>query len=982
MNYNCEHCGHQFKQKNDLQRHLNKKNGCIPVNQIIEKKEQQTTMNGKIQELHSLFKTCLDVLRNDAEHLIGDEALNELSHFLILKQAEKHIENGSIDIYNLELYKDGIKIYGNDKFLEYLEYIKFSKLIEYVKIPEKESNIKKIFDDFLWKEVLSKHPKFKDIFEDGKKSCIKESSTFKKIIIALSTIDFNNYDYDILGEAYESIFVDAVFGAGGNKKSELGQFFTPPKVKKLLIDLVNPKLKPNGEIESVLDPASGTGGILNTTIKHFKKFVKSNKITDEELRTQLIKNIYGIEIKGKIFNLCLSNMLINTGEILPNVICADSIRKFHNIKVDNIVANPPFSVTINYDDLLSSLGSLEILDDYVPIKTGGKNSEMLFLQMMIHCLNINGRCATVMLDGQKMYGSSSGYDTLREYLMRSCDLHEVILCPAGTFTSTASKTCILFFTKKKERKDVLEITGTKRILKFCKSHSTKKIKFYDFNPDTEEKHLIKEVGIDEIASNKYSLNYTEYGIEEEETKEIEGIDWKELGEVCEFKNGKNITKDKFVDGEYFVVGGGLKPFGKHNQYNVNENTIVISKDGAYAGYVSKYNTKIFVSNHGIYIDNFRQNILKDYLYYYLKLSLQGNLFKLQSGAAQPGVNKENIAKLKIPIPSLEKQNKIVEVLDNLFTDKYNLQSVTEYYENNDIFKLLLDEKYDIFEKLVEWQDQSRVLTKQIEFFKNRQTNYLFLVGKSENVFKTLGEVCKINIGGTPRRDTKEYWDNGNNIWVSIRELNDNIITNSTEKITDLGVKESNVKLIPKNTILFSFKLSIGKIAISGCDLYTNEAIAGLIIQDKQVIMKYLYYILKEINTFSSKGCIGGGSLNKESLAKLKIPIPCLEKQKEIVAYCDANNNLIKQLENEIENNKNLAQQFIKGIVKNISVDVVELKDVEVATSTSSASSSKSSIASSNSSVTELKAQCKSLGIKNYYKLKKKELIELLAKHES
>jgi len=91
--------------------------------------------------------------------------------------------------------------------------------------------------------------------------------------------------------------------------------------------LVNPKLKDNGEIESVLDPASGTGGILNTIIKHFKQFEKSNQITSEELRQQFIKNIYGIEIKEKIYNLCLSNMLINTGEILPNVICADSIRK-------------------------------------------------------------------------------------------------------------------------------------------------------------------------------------------------------------------------------------------------------------------------------------------------------------------------------------------------------------------------------------------------------------------------------------------------------------------------------------------------------------------------------------------------------------------------------------------------------------------------------------------------------------------------------
>ena len=913
MNYNCEHCGHQFKQKIDLQRHLNKKNGCIPVNQIIEKKKQQSTMNGKIQELHSLFKTCLDVLRNDAEHLIGDEALNELSHFLILKQAEKHIENGSIDIYNLELYKDGVKKYGNEKFLEYLEYVKFSKLIEYVKIPEKESNIKKIFDEFLWKEVLSKHPKFKDVFEDGKKSFIKESTTIKKIVIALSSIDFNNYDYDILGEAYESIFVDAVFGAGGNKKSELGQFFTPPKVKKLLVNLVKPKLKDNGEIESVLDPASGTGGILNTIIKHFKQFEKSKQITSEELRQQLIKNIYGIEIKGKIYNLCLSNMLINTGEILPNVICADSIRKFNNIKVDNIVANPPFSVTIKYDELLTSLGSLEILDDYIPIKTGGKNSEVLFLQMMIHCLNINGRCASVMLDGQKMYGSSSGYDKVREYLMKSCDLHEVILCPAGTFTSTSSKTCILFFTKKKERKDVVEISGTKRILKFCKSHSTKKVKFYDFNPDTEEKHFIKEVDINEIASKKYSLNYTEYGIEEEETNDEEDIEWMELSEICNISYGDRIVKKNIEPGDYNVYGGGDKTFTTKT-YNREGYNIVIARFALSKKCVRILNNKFYLNDSGLTISVKNNNAINKYIGYYFTFN-QYIIYNLARGTGQKNLDMDKFKTIKIPIISIEKQNKIVEILDKLFTNKYNLQSVVEYYENNDIFRLLLDEKYDIFEKLVEWQDQSIELSKQIEFFKNRQSKYLYFVNQTENTLKTLGEICKINIGGTPRRDNPDYWNNGNNIWVSIRELNDNIITDSTEKITDLGVKESNVKLIPKDTILFSFKLSIGKIAITGCDLYTNEAIAGLIIQENQVIMKYLYYILKEINTFSSKGCIGGGSLNKVSLSKIKIPIPSLERQKEIVEYCEYNDTLIKQLEKEIENNKKQTQQFISGIVK-------------------------------------------------------------------
>lgn len=116
-------------------------------------------------------------------------------------------------------------------------------------------------------------------------------------------------------------------------------------------------------------------------------------------------------------------------------------------------------------------------------------------------------------------------------------------------------------------------------------------------------------------------------------------------------------------------------------------------------------------------------------------------------------------------------------------------------------------------------------------------------------------------------------------------------------------------------VLFSFKLSIGKIAITGCDLYTNEAIAGLIIQENQVIMKYLYYILKEINTFSSKGCIGGGSLNKVFLSKIKIPIPTLDRQKEIVEYCDYNDVVIKQIEKEMEYNKKNAQEFITGILK-------------------------------------------------------------------
>ena len=140
------------------------------------------------------------------------------------------------------------------------------------------------------------------------------------------------------------------------------------------------------------------------------------------------------------------------------------------------------------------------------------------------------------------------------------------------------------------------------------------------------------------------------------------LEIKTLGEVCTFKNGTNITKDKLINGDYPVIGGGQKPLGYHNEYNVVENTILISKDGAYAGYISKYNSKIFVSNHGIYIDKIDDTILKDYIYYYLK-SIQNKIYQLQLGTAQPGIKKEQLELLKIPIPSMEKQLEIVEYLD-------------------------------------------------------------------------------------------------------------------------------------------------------------------------------------------------------------------------------------------------------------------------------------------------------------------------------
>ncbi len=115
--------------------------------------------------------------------------------------------------------------------------------------------------------------------------------------------------------------------------------------------------------------------------------------------------------------------------------------------------------------------------------------------------------------------------------------------------------------------------------------------------------------------------------------------------------------------------------------------------------------------------------------------------------------------------------------------------------------------------------------------------------------KKLGEVCSIELGRTPSRADKSYWDDKRKtgyVWLSIADLlhtTGNIVSDSKEYISDTGAAIS--KLVRAGTLLVSFKLTLGRLAYAGCDLYTNEAIAALTINKEQALLKdFLYYSLQ------------------------------------------------------------------------------------------------------------------------------------------
>ena len=151
--------------------------------------------------------------------------------------------------------------------------------------------------------------------------------------------------------------------------------------------------------------------------------------------------------------------------------------------------------------------------------------------------------------------------------------------------------------------------------------------------------------------------------------------------------------------------------------------------------------------------------------------------------------------------------------------------------------------------------------------------------------KPLSELCTIEIGGTPTRNNPIYWDSentGSNYWVSIADLKKREITEPAERITNLGIRHSNAKLCKKGTVLMSFKLTVGRVAIAGRDLYTNEAIAAF--TSKNLDHEYLYYGLQHWNLLKNVDqAIKGITLNKSKLKKIEAHYPVDKKEQSKIA---------------------------------------------------------------------------------------------------
>ena len=336
-----------------------------------------------------------------------------------------------------------------------------------------------------------------------------------------------------------------------------------------------------------------------------------------------------------------------------------------------------------------------------------------------------------------------------------------------------------------------------------------------------------------------------------------GVEYKELKNLCEIKKGVQLNKEKLLEeAEYPVINGGISPSGYWNDYNVKENTITISQGGASAGYVQYISTKFWAGAHCYYLELKDKNINYRYIYHFIKMK-QDKLTSSQVGAGIPSVEKKILENLVIPVPPLEVQDEIVRILDNFtaLTAELTAELTARKKQYSWYRDYLL--KFENKVKIVKLKDIAT------EMYRGN--------GIKREEIRKIGIPC-IRYG-------EIYTDYGISFEKTKSYTDENLIINK--------------KYIEYGDILFAITgESVEEIGKSTAYIGKEKCLVGgdiLVMKHKQDPV-YLSYVLSTENAqkLKSKGKIKSKVVhtNATDIGEIEIPLPPLEVQKRIVEVLD------------------------------------------------------------------------------------------------
>jgi len=692
---------------------------------------------------------------------------------------------------------------------------------------------------------------FREIFKNSFLP-FKDAATLNMFLKEINHFNYSNSEK--LGDAFEYLL--SFMGSQG----DAGQFRTPRHVIDFIVEIVNPQKN-----ETILDPACGTAGFLISSYKHILSQNTKKNLGDGLTvsdRKKIGENLNGYDISPDMVKISLVNMYLHkfTNPKINEYDTLSSEERW-NEYYDVILANPPF---------FSPKGGITPHNRFGVKST---KAEVLFVDYINEHLKPKGRAGIIIPEGI-IFQSGIAYKQLRKKLIET-SLIGVISLPSGVFNPYSGvKTSILILDKEKSKKSKDIFFAKVNKDGFDLGANRKEIKENDLpiiinelRKSKFDNSIITIIDKKKFINEDYSLDINQYIENKNYNSSYEIVN---INELVEFKRGDAITKKTSKPGNIPVIAGGKKVAYYHSQSNRKGFTITISSSGD-AGYISCHNEPIFVSDAFTVKSNSKK--LVDKFLYYILASKQKEIYEMQKGVAQKHVYPKDFKNFLIPVPTVETQNQIVEELDGYQKIIDGCRQVIENYKPS----IDIDPNW----KMVQ-----------------------------------LGNVGEIISGGTPNSKIDEYW-NGNIEWLTLVDLPSNeaisYIKNSKRKITKLGLNKSSAKIIPINSVIVSTRATIGRVGINELEVTTNQGFKSIVINKDKYVPEFIAIQIYLIRDYLKSIATGGtfGEISKSNFEKIKIPLPSINIQKDIVKnfkeeilIVEQNQKLLKKFEKNIQSKMN------------------------------------------------------------------------------
>lgn len=298
------------------------------------------------------------------------------------------------------------------------------------------------------------------------------------------------------------------------------------------------------------------------------------------------------------------------------------------------------------------------------------------------------------------------------------------------------------------------------------------------------------------------------------------------------------------------------------------NCVIVAMYGASAARVGI--NKIPLTTNQACLNLEIDSLKAEYKYVYYWFASQYEDIKSLSQGAQPNLNAQKIKGYPIPIPPLPVQQEIVRILDRFTALEAELE--------------------------VELEAELEARKKQYVYYRD---SLLTLSGEQSNAIKwlTLGEICKsVSTGGTPLKSRTDYYG-GSIPWLRTQEVKFNDITETENKIAQLGLENSSAKWIPANCVIIAISgATAARCAINKIPLTTNQHCCNLEINESLALYRFVFYwVSSQYEKLKALGQGARNDLNVGIIRQYQIPIPSLAEQKRIVAILDRFDALINDI---------------------------------------------------------------------------------------